>query len=102
MTDQTAKSIRIHYADSPNVALTVRLIYTWERSGMSGPVMSASSGPKDYIKNQVWEVFESAPRSIRVVAVRANGPMFFLVQMDDRCWFDMAGKQVVQCEAKKH
>lgn len=84
----------IRYADG-GPSLGVRLIATWDRGGIPAPVMSASSGPKDYIKNRIFELFEAHPRINRVVMVRASGPAFLLMRDEDNCWFDMSGKQVV-------
>ena len=91
------ESIKVHYVGDTRT-LRIRLIYTWNRGDMDGPVMSTSSGPKNYIKNQVWELFAACPNAVRVVAVRASGPMFFLIQDEHKCWFDVARKQVCQCK----
>jgi hypothetical protein len=85
---------RVRYAEGGK-SLEVTSIYSWNRGDIAAPVMSSSSGPKDYIKNQIFAIFQDDPKINRVVMVRANGPTFFLYQVDG-CWFDVTGKQVVQ------
>ena len=84
----------IRYADG-TCALRIKLIYSWDH-GSIVPV-SGSSGLKDYVKNDVWEIFQQQPEIERVVMVRANGPTFFLLRAKG-AWFDISGKQVVRAE----
>ena len=84
----------IRYVDGEQ-SLKVRKIATWDRATMPDPVMSASSGPKDYIKNQIWAVFDKNPAIDRIVMVRASGPPFLLLRGPESCWFDVTGKQIV-------
>jgi hypothetical protein len=86
--------IRIRYADG-TAPLTVRLIYAWNRGDVPAAVMSASSGPKNYIKNQAFLIFEGHPEINRLVMVRAHGPTFFLLRTTAGTWHDVTGKQVV-------
>lgn len=91
MNDQS----RIRYADSSK-SLDVRLIHSWDR-GEASPV-SGGSGLKDYVKNQVWQLFEDHRDVDRIVMVRAWGPPLFLLRMK-ACWFDVTGKQVIAAPA---
>ena len=91
------ESIKVHYVGDART-LRIRLIYSWHRGDIDGPVMSTSSGPKAYVKNQVWTLFSAVPNAVRVIAVRASGPMFFLIQDDTKCCFDVTGKQGCLCE----
>lgn len=84
----------VRYADSQS-SLRVRHIFQWDRGDFPrGATMSASSGPKDYVKNQVYALLAAAPTADLVVMVRASGPTFFLVKDVDGNWFDVTGKQV--------
>jgi hypothetical protein len=87
-------SAEISYAEG-GPSLRVRHIYTWDRDKMPPPVMSASSGPKDYIKNQICTLFDAHPEVDRVVMVRASGPPFLLMRSEAKYWFDVSGKQVI-------
>lgn len=66
-----ADEILLRYVDGPR-AIAAREIMTWNR-GQLTMVMSASSGPKDYIRNQICALFESKPEVNRVVMVRGGG-----------------------------
>ena len=86
----------IRYADSKDgKSLAVRLIAKWDRGDIPELIMSPSSGPKDYIKNQIFSLFESRPTINRVAMVRASGPPFLLVRDQENCWYDSSGKQIV-------
>jgi hypothetical protein len=85
----------IRYADG-GASITVDLIHSWKRDEIAPPVMSNSSGPKDYVKNQIWALFNANPDVVKVVMVRGRGPFFLLTQTKDGCWFDMTGKQVIK------
>lgn len=88
---------RIRYKDSPDKALTVRLIHVWDRGDIPAPIMSASSGPKAYFKNYVYDVFDSNPQIDAVLMVRGSGPPFFLMTIG-RQYFDISHREVeVDC-----
>lgn len=93
----TGEQFTVRYADRSE-SLTVRLIHQWNRGDIGGPVMSASSGPKDYIKNQVWQAFSDTPSLDAVMMVRANGLTFVIFQRGGE-YFDATGKQVAIKEA---
>lgn len=86
----------LHYAGSA-VSLSVSLITTWERGEIPELVMSTSSGPKDYLKNAVWLLFNSHPQIERVALVRSTRSLFFLMRASGS-WFDVTGKPVVGLE----
>jgi len=56
------------------------------------PVMSASSGPKDYFKNQVHYALQASGAD-EMVIVRASGPTFALLRKG-AAWFDAGGERV--------
>jgi hypothetical protein len=88
----SAKEATICYVEG-GASLTVREICSWNRGDIEA-IVAGSNGPKDYIKNQIFAVFESNPRINRIVMVRASGPAFVLLRDVDNCWFDATGKQV--------
>ncbi len=84
---------RICYKDAPDQALRVTLIHAWHRGDIDHAVMSASSGPKEYVKNDVYAVFETNPAIDAVLMVRGNGPPFFLLRVG-RKYFDVSKREV--------
>jgi hypothetical protein len=90
--------ITVWYVDDSSVVGQVRSIFTWNRGDIKEQVLSTSSGPKDYIKNDVWRVFDLWPRVNRVDLMRTRaGALFLLMRDSDNCWLDRAGKQVKLC-----
>lgn len=83
----------VRYADAAE-HLHVREIITWDRGDIPHPIMSASSGPKAYLRNDIYEVFQISPHVDRVVMVRASGPPFLLLHAPNG-WFDMSARQVI-------
>ena len=78
-------------ARSLRVALIGR--YTPGCSDLAGyPQMSSSSGPKDYLKNQIWNALEHT-KADELVIVRASGPTFALLRKGGE-WYDVAGERV--------
>lgn len=87
--------VKIRYADSAE-SMTVAVLHTWIREDVPAPIMSISSGPKDYTVNAVYTVFEANPDAVRIALVRGSGPMFFLIHDGRRQqWHDITGRQVV-------
>lgn len=84
---------RVSYKGAPDQSLTVTLIHAWHRGDIDHAVMSASSGPKEYIKNDVFYLFEDNPLIEAVLMVRANGPPFFLLRVG-RQYFDVSKREV--------
>lgn len=84
---------RVNYKAAPDQALTVRLIAVWHRADITAPIMSASSGPKAYIKNDVFALFEGNPAIEAVLMVRGHGPPFFLLRTGRR-YFDVSKREV--------
>ena len=87
---------RVNYKDAPDQALTVTLIQAWHRGDIPAPIMSASSGPKAYFKNDIFYLFETNPLIDAILMVRANGPPFLLLRVG-RQYFDV-GKREVEIE----
>ena len=71
----------------------MRLIHTWNRGDIDHAIMSASSGPKEYVKNIVHALFESSPTLDAVSMVRAGGPPFFLLRVG-RQFYSMDKREV--------
>ncbi len=94
--DPRGTPVKLRYADSLTGTLTAYLIASWNRGEIAAPVMSASSGPKDYVKNVIYQLFESGPGITRIVMMRGRGPTFYLFRREDGLWFDNTGKQVIQ------
>ena len=61
---------------------------------MAGPVMSSSSGPKDYFKNTIWDLFEHLPYVDLIMMVRGGGPPFLLFKSSLGHWVDVTGTAV--------
>lgn len=74
----------------------VRILGEWERGEIT-MVMSASSGPKDYVKNLIAMAIESSPHIDRLRMLcgeyRTSVP-FCVIQVKGR-WLDITGKEVV-------
>jgi hypothetical protein len=83
--------------------MIVNLVASWKR-GEIEQVMSASSGPKDYLKNQIWQVFEDNKAVDRVLMVRGEysqigpdkhmSPPFVLTVESSGKAYDMAHREV--------
>lgn len=89
---------RVAYQENPDRGFTVNRIFSWKR-GEVEPAMSASSGPKDYIRNRICEIFDHEPAISRVLMVRGEYAQSipFLLLIDDTAGqvFDITGKAVV-------
>jgi hypothetical protein len=93
--------MRVSYREDPAVSFTANLIRAWARGEIEGPVMSTSSGPKDYVRNHIWAIFDRFPDVASVLMVRGeytHSRPFLLVTNEAGQIFDMAGKEV---EAKE-
>jgi hypothetical protein len=92
--------IKLRYPDWPEGQFhTVYLIYSWNRGDIQEAIMSASSGPKDYMRNEIFMLFEKAPHVDRIVMLRGRGPTFYLFRQKldtGPVWFDITGKQVIE------
>jgi hypothetical protein len=79
------------------LSIQVNLIRHWRRGEIAAPVMSTSSGPKDYFCNLVWDIFDKRDDIESVWLVRgqyASSVTFVLVgDRDGRIW-DRAGVEV--------
>jgi hypothetical protein len=81
--------MRVSYKGRPDQALTVNEIQTWQRGEIDHAILSASSGPKDYFKNLIFDIFENVPTIDAITLVRANGPPFLIARVGQR-HFDMS------------
>lgn len=91
-TNGTRREIR--YAGQTKT-LTVTVMFSWTREDVPELIMSQSSGPKDYVKNDAYVFMNANPTFNLVMLVGGNGVLFFLARTTDGCWFDITGKQVV-------
>lgn len=84
--------MKIAYAGAAN-SYGVRVVGEWERGNLT-MVMSASSGPKDYIKNLLCMAFDVRPEieRIRMVMNEHNVP-FCIFGIGDK-WFDASAREV--------
>jgi hypothetical protein len=79
---------RLRYADNPSQSVDCELLYSWDR----GNLQHETSAPT--FRNMALSLFRSSPEITRVVLVRANGLLLFLLRGPQNCWFDVEGKQV--------
>ncbi len=87
--------VRLNYVGNPK-GLVVRLIHTWHRGDteLAGcPHMSASSGPKDYEINQIWDYLDKHRDVDAMSMVRASGPPFYIMRKGKK-YFDVSGQEV--------
>jgi hypothetical protein len=75
--------------------LRVVLIASFRRGGseLAGYPVIGSSGPKDYLKNQIWRLLQDT-RASEVYLVRGRGPMFAIIRHGTELR-DMDGRLVV-------
>jgi hypothetical protein len=95
---EPSEIITVCYRDDPAITIEVSVIRRWRRGEIDGPAMSASSGPKDYLRNHVFFVFERSPERQSVWMVRGQylqSAIFLLVVFSDGLVYDMAGREVV-------
>ncbi len=87
---------------SHHTGLAVTLIHTWRRSEWEiqhGYFMSTSSGPRDYLNNQIISVFQADPEIDAVswvISARATakkGVPFLVIRKGTR-YFDVTGREV--------
>jgi len=74
-------------------SIEAALIREWAAGEMDGPVMSSSSGPKDYLKNAAWMLLDRTSAA-RVALIKSTAALFFLWQRSDGEWFDVGGNPV--------
>ena len=92
------RRMRVAYKHDPAIGITVNLIRSWKRGEIAEPVMSASSGPKAYLRNDIWSIFDTYPDIARVLMVRGEylrSIPFLLMVSESGQVVDMAGKAVV-------
>lgn len=80
---------------------TAHLSNNWQRIDpeiQAGQVMSASSGPKEYLRNKVISLFEDHPDIDAVWQMVLNRTPFFLMRTNTY-FYDVTGREVeVQME----
>lgn len=89
--------MRVAYRADPANGMTVSVIKCWVRGEIPGLVMG-SGGPKDYISNGIWAIFDGIPSASRVLMVRGEfkqSTPFLLVGTAAGQFFDMAAKEVL-------
>ncbi len=95
-------SYRVSYREDPAVSFRANLVRAWDRGEIAEPVMSASSGPKPYVKNHIFAIFDRFPSVARVLMLRgeySQSVPFLLVTNEAGQYFDLAGKEVQVLEA---
>lgn len=85
--------LRIRYRDGTTDWFSVRIIHKWVPSELPDPVMSASGGPKELVRNWVWTLCKGDKAIDEVVMVRSSGPPFCIVRKG-KVWFDVAQKEL--------
>jgi hypothetical protein len=88
--------MRVAYRDDPAIGITVTLIRSWRR-GEIAPVYG-TSGLKDYLRNDVWTVFNRIPAAAKVVLLRGvylRSVPFLLIQNAGGRFFDMTAREVL-------
>lgn len=85
----------VRYAGSPE-SIVVSLVREWARGDIVAPVMSASSGPKDYLKNQIFAAFDADPglERIRLVVGEYLRSAPFALFYRSGSWSDASGRAV--------
>jgi hypothetical protein len=93
-----SETLKVSYLDDPaSGSMIVTVIRRWKRGEMEGPIMSGSSGPKDYLRNHVWEIFDRFGDVQGVWLVRgryATSAMFLLLADPTGRLFDITGQEV--------
>lgn len=83
-----ARTVKVRYEGGE--PLECGLIHVYKRTDADvrrGPIMSASSGPKDYLGNQIIALFESDER-IEQVLLLSHGAALFVVYRIGLWWLD--------------
>lgn len=84
---------KLSYLPGSAQNLDVRVVVSWLRGDIDGMVMSASSGPKDYIKNQIYAAFQQVPAVEEIALMRAGGPAFLVLRAGGR-YFDATAREI--------
>ena len=77
-------------------SIDVKVWEDYARGDIPAPVMSASSGPKAYLKNDIFYAFESDPaiERIRLVVGHYRQSVPFALFFKLGCWRDCSGRPV--------
>jgi hypothetical protein len=94
-----SEAVTVRVQESGKV-LRLLPVRTWKRGDLTHMVMSTSSGPKDYLRNQIFAAFES-DANIRAIALFVSaGVPVVLIQRGEQ-WADVSGA-AVQVEGGAH
>lgn len=96
MTAAAARETLSVRCASGGPSLEVSIIATWNRGDIDAPTVG-SSGLKEYIRNDIWGLFNADPALDQVLMVRASGPPFLLLNRRG-AWFDVTKQQVIREE----
>ena len=90
------RSTSIRYVDGEKSVVALE-VFSWDRDDIPAPIMSASSGPKDYFKNHIYQEFLDRPEIMRITlcTIARTGQPFAIFRDQQNCWFDASGKQVI-------
>lgn len=87
--------VLIRYAGTSHW-FTALVTQTWKRDDAEmrlGPVMSSSSGPKDYLRNDIWKVFQVNPQ-IETITMLVLNRTPFLVMRAGLTYFDCSEREI--------
>ena len=93
--ERQAKRVKIRYSDSEAWHETL-FVHTWRRGDREiqrGPIMSASSGPKDYLVNDIIKLFDDPAVDGVSMLLSAAKKMFLVIRKGARLE-DMTGRPV--------
>ena len=82
----------VRYAREGGRSIECIPLYSYTREDDAAAVLSASSGPKDYVRNLAAGMFQADPSADQIIVVRAcsGRSVFFLVRRGDS-WVDYNG-----------
>ncbi len=87
-------SVRVRYRGESTWPATACLVAVWRRGDIPCQIMSASSGPKDYLRNAIWALFDQDRELERVAMLVARGTPFVL-RSKGGAWYDCTNHEVV-------
>lgn len=96
-----ADRLQVSYAGDAERKLIARVIHDWQRGEIAGPVMSASSGPKAYLQNLVFTLFETGRDIERILWLigEYKQSIPFCLYLRAGCWYDCTAKLVEIADA---
>ena len=97
-TDSVAE-VRIRYQGTASGFHIARVVHTWRYDDseiLRGPVMSTSSGEKDYLKNLICHLFSMGPAIFSITMLVLNGTPFLVLKLRDGRYLDAATQRDVE------